>query len=188
MSKFKAGDKVIRTGHGYCGVSTGGIYTVKSVVNGGIDLSLKEISGVFMSKYFELYKEPKIPNGVDGVGYPIFFDFKNDLKPFMRIITKSGECYIVCEGGEKGFAVRENFGFINLGNFDINGVFCDDGFSIIEIYDVPCLKAHTFNFSHKSKLLWKAKSPKTQREIAEEELTEIIKNAQMKLEELKGTK
>ena len=60
MNKFKAGDKVVRTGRPHLGVVKGGVYTVRSC-NGEYEytMSLEECAGKFDTGMFDLV-EPEI--------------------------------------------------------------------------------------------------------------------------------
>lgn len=58
MAKFKAGDKVVRTGDSLAGIVKGGVYTVNNCTF--YDISFKELGQTtFDPELFELYQEPQ---------------------------------------------------------------------------------------------------------------------------------
>jgi hypothetical protein len=62
MSKFKVGDKVVRTGMSNDGVVTGGIYTISDGDTYGGNSGCIRIDGskyTYTETYFDLYEEPK---------------------------------------------------------------------------------------------------------------------------------
>jgi len=181
MSKFKAGDKVVRINYSFGNMNAGDIGIVKYVSeinHNRTDIKLEGDCETYDSGNFKLV-EVQPSNGVNAEGSPIFFDFKKDLKPFMRAVDDNNITYIVATSSDGELVA------LSAGTDWWYGGFHESNFK--EVYEQPVNSYYLLRHQFNGKLLWKRKIAETEQQKAIRELEESIKASQEKLQALKGT-
>ena len=136
---------------------------------------------------FKLYKEPRM-NGTDAKGNPLNFT-EDDLKPFMRVVIKTGESFITVSKDNvmRLLTPYSVHGFIGPNwltpreNDHAHGEY-----EITEVYAEPDCISEMLDVTKHGKLIWKRNPQKTAKQIAVEELETSIEASKAKLAELKG--
>lgn len=206
MADFKAGDKVkiVRKGVNYDengmgeGVEWSNMWNADMDYYIGTTQMVDEVDecGVYFEDaggyHFPITSLEKIEaaastyNGVDAEGNPLNFTV-DDLKPFMRAVSKSEGSWIVGPDVQEGSQC-----FIRIGDWLPFSYFDDsDEWTIVEVYAAPEFNGRLLDVAENGKLIWKRTPPKCAQQLAQEkaieELEAAIKLSQDKLAQLKGT-
>lgn len=175
MSKFKAGDKIIRTSGRFGTVNKGGIYTVSEVYS-TTRMKLKECTSYYDPEYFELYEEKNVK------------EFTKDmLTTGMRVMHRNGEVGIVLK--DIGVLSYRNNGFNYLDDYGFTLSYLDRDWDdtgewdIVKVYEGFTQDSRVIDHKELGELLWeRVKETPQQKQIAA--LQQTIKKAQAQLDEL----
>lgn len=172
MSKFKIGDKIIRTAGRFGTVNKGGIYTVSEVCS-TTRIKLKECTICYYPEYFELYEEKNVK------------EFTKDmLTTGMRVMHRNGKVGIVLKDIDT-IVYQDGFNCLNDYNTTLLHFINrqSEKWDIIKVYDG--FTQHSFVLNHEAlgNIIWE-RVEETPQQAQIRELQDTIKKAQAQLDEL----
>lgn len=168
MSEFKIGDKVVCEDAEATGGSLkkGQVYTVGALNSFDNQISLEDLRGYWILSRFRLHEEA-----------PAKFDIKTILKPFMRVITRSGRTWIVVTDSDNNLVLLCKSSSVY--GYDWNtvkniGEYSNSCYDIMEVYEQPDSAIKTLSFNCKGNLVWQHKSEKQLKiEALKKEIAEL---------------